>query len=642
MRERRCGMSRARSDETRMPLTSSNMVDERLEQLRDVFPEVFREGKVDFERLRQALGEDVDEGRERYGLSWAGKSDAIRAIQIPSIGTLKPVPEESINFDTTGNLFIEGDNLEVLKLLQNAYHSRVKMIYIDPPYNTGRDFIYSDNYRDGLGDYLRRSGQTDEEGVRQSTNAETEGRYHSNWLSMMYPRLFLARNLLAQDGAIFVSIDDNEVQDLRLLMDEILGGENFVATVIWEKVYSPKRSAKYISEDHDYVVVYARNLAEWEPGLLPRTAAQDKLYKNPDDDPRGPWKTSDLSARNAYSKGLYAITCPSGRRIDAPPMGNYWRFSREKFEQLDADNRIWWGKDGSAIPQVKRFLSEVKQGRVPQTLWRYKDVGHTQEAKKELLKYVPFENTANVLNSVKPPRLIRRMLQIATSVNTEDIILDFFGGSGSTAQAVLQQNTEDGGNRQFIVVQFPEPLPEPEKGLATIFDMAKMRASNVIQELEASATSQPAELDMGEEERTPQDLGFKTFKLATSSFRIWESEDAPTDAEGLAKQLELYADNVLPGQTSLQILCEIVLKSGFPLHVPVEERQIHKSAVYWVDGGLLAICLEARMTKKLLRGIMELKPSRVLCLDHAFGEDDQLKTNTVLEMKSQEIAFQTV
>ncbi len=625
-----------------MPLSSVNVTDERMERLRDLFPEAFREGKIDFERLRSALGDAVDEGRERYGLSWAGKSEAIRAVQIPSVGTLKPVPEESVNFDTTGNLFIEGDNLEVLKLLQNAYHGRIKMIYIDPPYNTGREFIYNDNFRDGLGDYLRRTGQTDGEGVRLSTNSETEGRYHSRWLSMMLPRLFLARNLLAQDGVIFVSIDDHEVQNLRLLMDEIFGGENFVATVIWEKVYAPKSSSKYLSEDHDYVVVYARNLAEWEPTMLPRTADQDKVCKNSDDDPRGPWRPNNLAARNYYSKGLYSIKCPGGRVIKGPPPGSYWRIAEDKFWELDRDDRIWWGKDGNSVPAPKIFLSEVKQGRVPQTLWHYKDVGHTQEAKKELLKYIPFQNASNVLNSVKPPRLIRRMLQIATEPSTEDIVLDFFGGSGSTAQAVLQQNAEDGGNRRFIVVQFPEPLPEPEKGLATIFDMARTRSTNVIKNLEKSPDARQAKLDMGRNEHAKPDLGFRVFKLAPSNFRIWHADDAPAGAEELAKQLELYAENALPGHSRQEILYELVLKSGFPLNVPIEERSVGSATVYWIDGGALAICLEERMTKELLRGIMELKPARVLCLDHAFGENDQIKTNAALEMKAREMVFQTV
>ena len=634
-------MKKKKSNEHRMPLTSANIPNERLERLREVFPEAFREGKVDFERLRQALGEDIDEGRERYGLSWAGKGDAIRAIQIPSIGTLKPVPEESNNFDTTGNLFIEGDNLEVLKLLQKAYHGRVKMIYIDPPYNTGKEFIYNDNYRDGLGDYLRRTGQSDEEGVRLTSNAETEGRYHSRWLSMMCPRLFLARNLLSQDGAIFVSIDDHEVQNLRLLMDEIFGSENFVATVIWEKVFAPKNTARLFSEDHDFVLVYARHLESWEPRLMPRSAAAEARYKNLDKDPRGPWTSSDLTARNYYSQGQFEVLSPSGK-VFRPTRGTYWRFKKSKFLELDTDNRIWWGETGENMPRLKRYLLEVKRGVVPQTLWRYKDVGHTQEAKKELLKYVTFEKTANVLNSVKPPRLIRRMLQIATSVETEDLVLDFFGGSGSTAQAVLQQNAEDGGNRRFIVVQFPEPLPEPEKGLATIFDMARMRASNVIKELREAADSRQAELDMESSDKASRDLGFQCYTLAESNFRIWDSEAAPTDAEGLARQLELYAENVLSGKSRQEILYELILKSGFPLHVPIEERKVESSTVYWVESGSLVICLEDRVTRELLRAIVELKPRRVLCLDHAFGENDQLKTNTVLEMKGREIVFQTV
>ena len=468
-------------DIERIPLSSADVFGEREQKLKELFPEAFAEGEIDFERLRQALGDFVGEGRERYGLSWAGKADAIRAIQSPSVGTLLPRPDESINFDTTENLFIEGDNLEVLKLLQKSYYGKIKMIYIDPPYNTGNEFIYPDNFTEGLEDYLKYSGQAGD-GIKLSTNTETSGRYHSKWLDMMYPRLFLARNLLRRDGCIFVSIDDHEVHNLRLLLDEVFGAENFIASVIWQKVFSPKNSAKHLSEDHDYVLLYARDAEVWRPQLLPRSAESESRYTNLDDDERGVWSSSDLTARNYYGDGIYEVTGPTGK-IFKPATGTYWRVSRAKFDELNSDKRIWWGEDGNNMPRLKRFLSEVKEGVVPQTLWKYQDVGHTQEAKKELVKYVQFNETVNVLNSVKPTRLIQRMLQIATTPNNNDLVLDFFSGSGATAHAVLKQNLEDEGNRRFIAIQLPHPLPEPEDNLKTIFDMGVSRLQSVIDEM---------------------------------------------------------------------------------------------------------------------------------------------------------------
>ena len=323
---------------------------ENLDTLKRFFPELVTEGKVDIDAFRALFSDEIDERPERYSFSWHGKSRARRIAQTPSTGTLLPCPEESENWDTTQNIFIEGDNLEVLKLLQKSYHRKVKMIYIDPPYNTGKEFIYPDKYQDNLDTYLRYTGQIDADGFKLSANAETSGRYHTNWLNMMYPRLKLARNLLRDDGVIFVSIDDHEVQNLRHLLDEIFGPENFVATVIWQKVYSPKNTAKHFSEDHDYVIVYARQAVAWSPRLLPRTADQDAAYTNPDQDSRGPWKASDLSARNYYSQGTYSITCPSGRVIDGPPSGTYWRYSEAKFAEMDASG-------GAPAERTPRLLS---------------------------------------------------------------------------------------------------------------------------------------------------------------------------------------------------------------------------------------------------------------------------------------------
>ena len=339
---------------------SLDIVASNIERMRELFPDVFTEGKIDFDVLRETLSDYCDDNQERYSFTWNGKSRARHIAQTPSTGTLRPCQEESVNWDTTQNLFIEGDNLEVLKLLQKSYHKRVKMIYIDPPYNTGNEFIYPDRFADNLDTYLRYTGQIDDEGFKISVNAETSGRYHTNWLNMMYPRLKLSKNLLRDDGAIFISIDDNEVANLRQICDEIYGEENFLATIIWQKVFSPKNTAAYFSEDHDYIVVYSKRKELWMPGLLPRSEKTTSRYSNPDHDSRGPWMSGAIQARNYYSKGQYVVTSPSGKEF-SNPKGTYWRFSKEKFIQLDKDNRIWWGESGNNVPRLKRFLSEVKQ-----------------------------------------------------------------------------------------------------------------------------------------------------------------------------------------------------------------------------------------------------------------------------------------
>lgn len=376
-------------------------------------------------------------------LNWIGKEAVVEHHRRVATRLLECDRELSFGDPDAENLLVEGDNLEALKALLPRYRGQVKCIYIDPPYNTGNEgWIYNDNVNDPrikkwLGDVV---GKEAEDLCR-----------HDKWLCMMYPRLVLLQEFLCEDGAIFVSIDDNALHGLRYLLDEVFGACNFVATVIWQKVYSPKNSAKHFSEDHDYVVVYAKRAERWRPRLIARTAKQDKAYKNPDNDPRGPWKTSDLSARNYYSKGTYSITCPSGRVIAAPPTGSYWRFSEENFKELDADSRIWWGRNGDSIPQIKRFLSEVKQGIVPQTLWRYDEVGHTQEAKKELVAICDFEDSPSVFVTPKPVRLIKRVLEIAG--DKDSLILDSFAGSGTTGHAVVALNQEDGGQRRSILVE---------------------------------------------------------------------------------------------------------------------------------------------------------------------------------------------
>lgn len=617
----------------KMELTSLNVQEDQLAKLKAVFPEVFNEDKVDWDKLRRTLGEAIDSGDERYGMNWPGKSNCFRAIQESSVGTLKPCKEESINWDSTENIFIEGDNLEVLKLLQQAYYGKVKMIYIDPPYNTGNEFIYPDKYSESLETYLAFSGQLDDKGFKFTSNLETDGRFHSKWMNMMYPRLFLAKNLLKEDGAIFISIDDHEVQNLRVIMDEIFGSENFITTIIWQKVYSPKNSAKHFSEDHDYVVVYAKNAETWRPLLLPRTEDMEARYTNPDNDPRGPWKSGDLSARNYYGEGTYPLTCPSGRVIEGPPPGNYWRVSKAKFLELDADSRIWWGKDGNNTPAIKRFASEVKQGRVPQTLWTYQEVGHTQEAKKELISHVTFESSDSMFDTPKPTRLIERMLRLATSSSNGDIVLDFFAGSGSTGEAVLKLNREDNGNRRFILVQLPEPTGE--QNFKTIADIAKQRLKSSIakiQEADKEKLALNAEI---------ANFGFRTFKLSSSSFKIWDSK-LSSDGD-VSKQIELFIEHIDPNSADDDILFEILSKAGFELTTKIETLELGGKKIYSIAGDVLLICLERKLTKEVITAMASRQPARVVCLDAGFDGNDQLKTNAVQIMKSHGVTdFKTV
>lgn len=611
-----------------METKSQDLVAGNIEQLKVLFPEAFTEGKVDFEVLRQLLGGAVDEREEKYGLNWHGKRRARQIALTPSTGTLRPCPEDSMDWDTTRNLMIEGDNLEVLKLLQKSYAGQVKLIYIDQPYNTGKDFVYPDDYRDNIKNYLELTGQVDGAGRKLSSNTEASGRFHTDWLNMMYPRLKLARNLLREDGVIFISIDDHEIHNLRAVMNEIFGEENFVATVIWQKVFSPKNSARHFSEDHDYVVVYARSAEIWTPYLLPRTEEMEARYGNLDNDPRGNWASDNLTARNYYGAGTYPVTCPSGRVIEGPPPGTYWRVSKDKFGELDRDRRIWWGADGNNMPRLKRFLSEVKAGRVPQTLWPYDEVGHTQEAKKELIAAVTFPNSDAVFETPKPTRLIRRMLQLATRSNEEALVLDFFAGSGSTLHAIFAQNVEDGGNRRCILVQLPEPIigVKPGGSLQTIADITKERlrwAGKKIKE---------------ENPLFAGDLGFRVFKLDSSNIRAWEP-----DRENLAQTLEASVEHLKTDRTEADILFELLLKRGIDLCTPIEQRTIAGKTVHSIGAGTLLVCLAPQITaaevEPLALGMVEwhkaLAPageSTVIFGDSAFP-DDVAKTNltTILQ-----------
>lgn len=631
----------------RVDLRSEDIAAQQMAKLKELFPEVFTEGgRVDFERLRLTLGDTVDVGKERFGLTWHGKGDCFRTIQTPSVATLTPAPEESINFDTSENLFIEGDNLEVLKLLQKSYLGKVKMIYIDPPYNTGNDFVYPDDFSQGLRNYMELTGQVDSEGRALMTNKDSNGRFHSDWLNMMYPRLFLAKNLLREDGVIFISIDDNEVHNLRALCNEIFGEENFVSEIVWERSYAPVNMVKHFSQSHDYILCYSKNIQDLLCNGLPRPESTNAKYGNPDNDKRGLWRTDNLSVGPVVREKVYEITTPSGR-VCLPPKGRCWLYTKERYEEMVADNRIWFGANGDNVPAPKRFLAEVKQGLTPMTIWKYNDVGHTQDSMRELREIFEGEK---IFDYSKPVKLMKQVVQLYS--NDNDIILDFFAGSGTTAHAVMQLNAEDGGNRKFICVQLPEPTDEKSEaakaGYKTIAEISKERirraAAKIAKEEAEKAAKKTASLfDSPDTELTaPLDLGFKVFKLAPSNFKIWDG-GIDKSPEAIQKALFDHIDHIDERAAQEAILYELLLKSGFELTTPIEKLTIAGKTVFSIMDNALIICLEKELTLDLVREIAALSPVRVICLDEGFNNDDSLKTNAVQIMKSKRVEdFRTV
>jgi len=561
-----------KSERVRVARTSADLLAEQVERLKEVFPEATSEGKVDFDKLKATLGEFADDRPERYSFTWAGKRDCIKLLQVPSRATLIPCPDESIDWDATNNVFIEGENLEVLKLLYKAYYGRVKMIYIDPPYNTGKDFIYPDNFADPLDTYLRLTGQKDSEGNVLTSNPETSGRYHSAWLSMMYPRLFVARQLLRDDGVIFVSIDDNEVYNLRAVMNEVFGEENFIATICWQKKQSPQRDATYFSDMHDYVLVYARSAAPdaasatgWRRNLVPRGASQDARYKNPDKDARGPWASVDCTMNKTADQRpnlYYAIKNPITGKLIRPSKQRTWAFEEAKMNAIIADKRLWWGQDGTNFPRLKCFLSEVQEGIVPSTLWLRGDYGDNQEATRELQAF--FSETYGVFDNPKPTRLLKGMLTLSTQPDPAEpeIVIDFFAGSATTAQAVLEANRSDEGGRRFVMVQLPEPTGRED--FATIADIGKERIGRVIAKIKKEKQGKLAT-------DGPQDLGFRAFKLAESNYKPWKGTDEK-DPEKYAKTMEMFLDPLVEGWRPENVIAEVALKeAGFGLNCRVEE-----------------------------------------------------------------------
>ncbi|MBX7123124.1 MAG: site-specific DNA-methyltransferase [Opitutaceae bacterium] len=607
---------------------SADLVAGNLAQLKALFPEAWVEGKLDFDVLRQLLGGVVDEREDKYGLNWHGKKKARQIALTPSTGTLRPRPAESVDWDTTQNLMIEGDNLEVLKLLQKSYAGKVKMIFIDPPYNTGNDFIYPDDFQDNIRNYLELTGQISGN-KRMVSSTEASGRFHTEWLNTMLPRLRLARNLLRRDGLIFITIDDGESHNLRTLMNEVFGEENFIGNAVWQKAYTANMTAEFISNTHDHILIYARNAESAGLGRFDRSDEQKAKFRNPDNDPRGPWKAENLSAGKFYAAGQFTITGPTGE-VFSPPPGRYWRCNEKQYQNWLSDNRITFGQGGDGRPMLKKFLSEVADGLTPSTWWNHEDFGTNKQASIELKDL--FDGQA-CFQTPKPVKLLSRIC--ALGAEDEGIILDFFAGSGTTAHAVYHSNLseEQEGQRRFILVQLPEPLDPTNKDQKLAAEFCdKINKPRTLTELTKERLRRAGKTIKDSNPLFSGDLGFRVYKLDSSNIREWEPK-----RDDLAASLEEHAEHLKVGRTEADILTELLLKLGLDLCVPIEQRTIGSKAVHSIGAGALFACLAESITaaevEPLAHGIVawhtELKPavdSRVVFRDSAFA-DDVAKTN---------------
>lgn len=601
-------------------------LEDRLRVLSETLPECFSEGRLDPDKLRELLGdENLDSGPERYGLVWPGKKEARARAFKPSAMALRRAPGEGVDEETTKNLVIEGENLEVLRLLQKSYRGRVKMIYIDPPYNTGNDFVYDDKFAENPLDYEKRTGLRAEDGTALQSNRKSSGRYHSTWLSMMYPRLMLARELLAEDGVIFISIDDTEVGNLRMLIDEIFGEENFVSNIIWQKKYAKQNDNQWVCANHDHILLYARQKEIWRPYDLPRTEEQLKAYKNPDNDPRGDWQSVVYTCNKTRSERpnlFYQIKQPKTGKMISPDINRVWYCDPLTHEKNVREKRIWWGIDNEKeFPRLKVFLSEVKAGIVADSIWMRQEVGDNQDSKKEIMSLLG----GSFFDTPKPHKLIKKMLSLSTEKTEGAIILDFFAGSGTTAQAVLELNEEDGGNRRFILVQMPEPTPEDSEarkaGYGTIAEITKERVRRVIKKL-----------DEEKGKLGGRDRGFRVFKLAPTGFRKW-TDYAGTSLEEYEKQLELHLAETEKEAVEEDLVAEILLREGFPLDSSVDRLSEGGLVVHRVSSPLsghrLFVCLDEGLGKKLsVRAFERLGIAAedvFVCRDEVLSDDAKLR-----------------
>lgn len=595
----------------KVKMTTPDGVTENIEKLAALFPAAVTEMRgedgalrkgIDFEKLKQLLSRDIVEGGERYEFSWVGKKAAMAEAARPTTETLRPVKADSRDWDTTENLYIEGDNLAALKILQESYLAKVKMIYIDPPYNTGNDFIYKDNTTHTQYEEDSQMGMFDDDDNHLFKNIDTNGRFHSDWCSMMYTRLRIARNFLTDNGAIFISIDDHENDNIKKLCNEVFGEHNFVACVVWQRNYAPISLKKFFSESHEYCFVYAKNINSFEMNLLPRTEKQNKDYTNPDNDPRGVWKVGNLTVGPAVEKQVYEITGPTGKKF-LPPSGYCWRFTQERFAELRKDNRIWFGSDGNGSPVPKLFLTEVQNGVTPMTLWTFDEAGHNQIATRELRDIFG----KSIFTSPKPTKYILRYLQIGS--NADDIILDFFSGSATTAHAVMQLNAEDGGHRKFIMVQLPEPCDEKSEaykaGYKNICEIGKERIRRAGDKIK---TEHPdADLD----------IGFRVFRVDSSNMRdvFYKPE------EFTQTMLGETVSNIKPDRTDLDLLYACLLDCGVPIHLPHTTTTVDGCTIHNVDNGALMACFDEHIPHSVIRAMAAETPLQVIFRDSAFAAD---------------------
>ena len=618
----------------KLPLQTPNLTAQNIDKIAVLFPncitemldeekstpdhKVYKRG-INFELLKQMLSPDVVDGDEAYEFTWVGKKASIVEANKPIRKTLRPCPAESKNWDDTENLYIEGDNLEVLKLLQESYLGKVKMIYIDPPYNTGHDFIYPDSFIMDMDEYNDGTGYFDEDGnVNYSReNILTAGRYHSDWCSMIYSRLLLARNLLSDNGVIFISIDDNSQDDLKKCCGEIFGESNFVSQLIWEKKFAPQNDDKYITAVHDYILVYAKDKAKWSPKLQERDSSALQKFKNPDNDPRGVWTSGDLTSKTKAAGHSYAITSPSGKEF-YPPEGRQWAPAYETYLKLKSENRLWFGEKGDNVPRQKQFLTEIQNGVVPTSILFHSECGHNQEAKKELISLLP--GIGNSFETPKPVRLLMKLLNLV-QLSDNDIILDFFSGSATTAHAVMQLNTKDNGHRKFIMVQLPEPCDEKSEaykaGYKTICDIGKERIRRAGEKVREESPLTTQNLD----------IGFRVFKLDDTNMK-----DVYYSAEEYSQtNLEELESNIKEDRTDLDLLFGCLLDWGLPLSMPYRSEKIGNCTVHTYAPGDAALnvpdaliaCFDSNVPENVIKEIAKRKARRAVFRDSSFASSPE-------------------
>ena len=657
----------------KLPLQTPNLTAQNIDKIAALFPncitemldeekstpdhKVYKRG-INFELLKQMLSPDVVDGDEAYEFTWVGKKASIVEANKPIRKTLRPCPEESKNWDDTENLYIEGDNLEVLKLLQESYLGKVKMIYIDPPYNTGHDFIYPDSFIMDMDEYNDGTGYFDEDGnVNYSReNILTAGRYHSDWCSMMYSRLLLARNLLLDNGVIFISIDDNSQDDLKKCCGEIFGESNFVSQLIWEKKFAPQNDDKYITAVHDYILVYAKDKTKWFPKLQERDSSALQKFKNPDNDSRGVWTSGDLTSKTKAAGHSYAITSPSGK-VFYPPEGRQWAPAYETYLKLKSENRLWFGEKGDNVPRKKQFLTEIQDGVVPTSILFHSECGHNQEAKKELISLLP--GIGNSFETPKPVRLLMKLLNLV-QLSDNDIILDFFSGSATTDHAVMQLNAKDGSHRKFVMVQLPEPCDEKSEaykaGYKTICDIGKERirragekikqeddcwkcvplnrmdgskpgddtTAKIVKTIDAGDGKPP--IEMVDISKNP-DVGFRVFKLDDTNMK-----DVYYSAEEYSQtNLEELESNIKEDRTDLDLMFGCLLDWGLPLSMPYRSEKIGNCTVHTYAPGDAALnvpdaliaCFDSNVPENVIKEIAKRKPRRAVFRDSSFASSPE-------------------